>query len=137
MQRTILDSGPVVALFDASDKHHQASKNWLKTVKLPLVSNLAMVTEAIHMLDFHHQAAADCLAWLEQAVTLDRETVDDWPRIRDIFRRYHDLPADFCDASLVALAERINTRTVATFDTDFEIYRWKDRKPFELVGRGT
>ena len=133
MRAIVLDTGPIVALFDASDRLHARAKAWLKGVDLPLYSNLAVVTEAIHLLDFHRGAAEDCLAWIEKAVQLDERSRHDWPRIRQIFNRYDDLRADFADASLVALAERLGTRTIATFDRDFQVYRWRDRDGFEIV----
>jgi len=33
------------------------------------------------------------------------------------------MPADFADASLIALAERLNLSRVASVDSDFAVYR--------------
>ena len=44
--------------------------------------------------------------------------------------KYADLPADFADASLVALCERIRSTTVASVDSDFTIYRTASRQVF-------
>ena len=55
------------------------------------------------MLDFARQAQRDFLFWTETAITVDDETRADFPRIRAILEKYGDLPADFADASLVAL----------------------------------
>lgn len=52
----------------------------------------------------------------------------DAPRMRDLMRKYRDLPMDIADASLVRLAEREGLRRVFTTDRrDFNVYR---------VGRG-
>ena len=59
----------------------------------PLITNLAVITEVVYMLDFAAQAQRDFLLWAESALVLETETVS-------------DLPADFADASLVALCER-------------------------------
>ena len=133
MHVTVVDSGLLIALFDGSDRYHQTAKDWLRHNEMPLCSNIAVVTEAIHLLDFHPLVARDCLSWLGKAIQLDGKAALDWPRIAEVFAKYSDLPADFCDASLVALAERLGTRMIATFDSDFEVYRYRDRERFELV----
>jgi predicted nucleic acid-binding protein len=47
---------------------------------------------------------------------------------------FADLPMDFADATLVALAEELDCAAVFTTDrTDFSVYRLKGRKPFRLV----
>ena len=53
----------------------------------------------------------------------------DLPRIRAILDKDADLPADFADASLVALCERLKVIRVASVDSDFMIYRTRDRRP--------
>jgi predicted nucleic acid-binding protein len=54
-------------------------------------------------------------------VQIDASTVGDWERILALLKKYADLPADFADASLIGLCERINTRTVASVDSDFTV----------------
>ena len=52
-------------------------------------------------------AQRDFLFWAQQALNIDIGTVDDLPKIRAILEKHVDLPANFADASLVALCERI------------------------------
>jgi uncharacterized protein len=47
--------------------------------------------------------------------------------------KYEDLPADFADASLLALSERSGIELIATFDSDFDIYRTRTRKRLKNV----
>jgi uncharacterized protein len=47
--------------------------------------------------------------------------------------KYADLPADFADASLVAMCERRGIADIATLDTHFDIYRTADRKRLRNV----
>jgi len=54
-------------------------------------------------------------------ITAESETL---PRIRDLMRKYKDLPMDLADATLVAVAEREKIRRIFTLDRrDFEVYR--------------
>ena len=130
MKSIVVDSGPLIALFDGSDAYHRQAVAFVKGVSGPLVTNLPVVTEVVYVLDFSHQAQRDFLFWAEQALTLDTETRADFPRIRALLDKYADLPADFADASLIALCERLGTTTVASVDSDFTIYRSRGRQPF-------
>ena len=50
-----------------------------------------------------------------------------------LMEQYEDLPMDFADATLVALAEAERTHTVFTLDRpDFSVYKI-GRKPFQLL----
>ena len=40
---------------------------------------------------------------------------------------------DFADATLVVLAEELNTDMVFTFDRDFAVYRINGRKSFRIL----
>jgi predicted nucleic acid-binding protein len=49
---------------------------------------------------------------------------DDVARMRDLMRKYRDLPMDLADAALVRVAERERLRRIFTLDRrDFQIYR--------------
>jgi len=47
-----------------------------------------------------------------------------------VLQKYADLPADFADASLVAIADRLGIRQVASFDRDFLVHRYRKRFRF-------
>ena len=130
MRSIVLDSGPLIALFDGSDQYHVAAVNFLERNRLPLIANLPVITEVVYVLDFSGQAQRDFLFWAQSALTIDLHTVEDFPRIRAILEKYADLPADFADASLVALCERLNIWDVASVDHDFTIYRGRDKRRF-------
>lgn len=130
MPNIVIDSGPLIALFDASDQYHQQALHFIKNTRAALHTNLAVITETVYMLDFATQAQCDFLVWAEQALQIDANTSQDLPRIIEIIRKYADLPADFADASLVALCERLNTQMVASVDSDFTIYRTASKQTF-------
>lgn len=47
----------------------------------------------------------------------------DYARIAALNLKYKDLPADFADLSVVAIAERLGIETIFSLDEDFDIYR--------------
>ena len=131
MKKILIDSGPLIALFDRSDKYHQASVEFIKKNRSELVTTLASITEVLHLLDFNRNAQIDFLSWLDAgAVTVEPITADDFQRIIELIVKYSDLPMDFADACLVFLGEKLNVSKIATIDRDFDIYKLKERKSF-------
>lgn len=58
----------------------------------------------------------------------------DWSRVHELVAAYADLPLDLIDASLVAVAERLDLTTNATLDhRDFRVVRPAHCDAFELV----
>jgi len=134
MKKILIDSGPLIALFDRSDKYHLASVDFIKQNQAVLITTLASITEVLHLLAFSRQAQQDFLAWIQAgAVTLEAINVQDLVKIRKLIVKYADLPMDFADACLVFLADKLNINEVATIDRDFDIYRLKGNQPFTIL----
>src|ERR1700730_17213151 len=121
-----------MALFDRNDRHHRRAVEYVRTCQSRLVTNLPVLTEATFLLRFSVEAQRDLLIWAHRSVEIDGTTTD-LPRIAALLEKYHDLPADFADASLIALAERLNLRQVASVDQDFAVYRTLGNRTFENV----
>jgi predicted nucleic acid-binding protein len=121
-----------MALFDRNDRHHRRAVEFVRTCQSRLVTNLPVLTEATFLLRFSVEAQRDLLIWAHRSVEIDGTTTD-LPRIAALLEKYHDLPADFADASLIALAERLNLRQVASVDQDFAVYRTLGNHTFENV----
>jgi len=62
-------------------------------------------------------------------------TFEDVERAAEVDRKFADLGLGFVDASIVALAERLDVRRILTIDADFSAVRMgkRWRKAFELV----
>ncbi len=134
MKKILIDSGPLIALFDSSDKYHQEAVNFIKSNKYPLVTTLASITETLHLLDFNRNAQIDFLEWVHRgAVEIHNIENSDFKRLRELTEKYHDLPMDFADSCLVYLAEKLNLNTIATIDRDFTIYRIQGRRKFKII----
>ena len=79
------------------------------------------------------EAQRDLLWWAHNSMDIDQATPSDLPRIIALLDKYSDMPADFADASLVAMAERLNLSRVASVDRDFSIYRLAGKRHFENI----
>lgn len=134
MKKILMDSGPLIALFDASDKYHKKSVDFVRSNKLPLITTIASITEALHLLDFNREAQIDLLEWIQRGgVEIQNIENADIGRIKDLTVKYRDLPMDFADSCLVLLAEKLKVETVATIDRDFSIYRIDGKKRFKTI----
>lgn len=134
MKRILVDSGPLIALFDTSDKYHQTCVEFIKSNPYELLTSLASITEVLHLLDFSRNAQTDFLSWIiAGAVTIEDITQNDLMRIKELIEKYADLPMDFADACLVCLGEKYNICDVATIDSDFDVYRFNKTKAFRTV----
>ena len=107
----LIDSGPLIALFDSSEKHHRPIKTFLKEHPCRYVSTLAVFTEVSHMLDFSFRAQRDFYEWVMYKGIIISEI------------NQNDLPMDFADATLVIMAEKTGIREIISLDKDFDIYR--------------
>jgi hypothetical protein len=131
----VVDTGPLVALFDPSDDWHERCQRELARLeKERLVTSLAVVTEATFLLSFSGRARSALLAFVAAgAVEVAPFGAGDVSSAKALMERYESLPMDFADATLVVLAERLGTQRVFTLDRrDFGTYRI-GRKAFRLL----
>jgi len=133
VQSIIVDAGPLTALFRKRDRHHVRVTQFLSTAPGRLVSTLPVVTEVCHFLNRKGKVAF--LTWIRRGgLAVQPVGVDDFDEIVTILARYGDHEMDFADATLVWLAELVNTLDVMTIDRrDFQIYRPRGGKAFNLV----
>lgn len=131
MRKILIDSGPLIALFDSDDKYHTASIDFIKSNQCELITTIASITETLHLLDFNRNAQIDFLDWINAgAVSIEAITAPDLLRIKELTIKYADLPMDFADACLVFLGDKLEIDEIATIDRDFDIYRLKGKRPF-------
>ncbi|MCP3870346.1 MAG: PIN domain-containing protein [Gammaproteobacteria bacterium] len=134
MKKTLIDSGPLIALFDRSDDYHEVSVDFLRAYAGELVTTLASITETLYLLDFNINAQTDFLSWISNgAVTIETIKNEDLVRIRELMAKYADVPMDFADACLVRLGESLGVQEIATIDSDFDVYRLKGNRRFKNV----
>jgi hypothetical protein len=114
-----------VALLDRSDPYHLTCQEILSSLDDSLVTVWPVVTETMYMLRAYWQAQEALWEMIEMgAVEILPLGIDDVPRMKELMRKYRDLPMDLADAALVRVAERERLRRIFTLDRrDFQIYR--------------
>ena len=113
----IVDSGPLIAAVNRSDPAHRVSAEILRSAEFYLVIPALCVAEAAYIIERDAGTQFEAM-FLEGLATLDVRLPEpeDWPRIASLVRRYANFPLGGTDASIVALAERLNTDTIITLD---------------------
>ena len=127
----IVDSGPLIALFDADDTYHPSALEFVRQSRAKLISTMAVVTEAMYVLAESRPACRNLLTWIQRGgLTLTEPEGSDFARIGELMEKYANLPMDFTDAVVVALCERLGIRHIASVDRVFTICRYKGRMKF-------
>ncbi|CAA6811751.1 MAG: Pilus assembly protein [uncultured Sulfurovum sp.] len=121
---TLVDSGPLIALFDKGDKYHQDVLAFFKEYQGQFVTTWAVVTEVTHMLDFNLNVQLDFLKWLELgAVEIYDIKQNDLSEIIPMMTKYTNVPMDLADSTLMFVAHKENIKDIISIDSDFDIYR--------------
>ena len=135
----LVDTGPLVALFDPADGSHARCVRVLQSVDEPLATTIPVLTEAFHLLTPGSIGAQRLMDFVsESGLTV-------WPfddgllgRSFELMMQYADRPMDLADASLVAVAEAELFNRIFTIDrNDFATYRIKRghrHYRFEVLG---
>lgn len=130
MQKTLIDAGPMIALFDKSDKYHKKVVKFLSGYDGELVTTWPVVTEVSHMLDFNIKTQIDFLKWLDLgAVNIYQTLQSDIKRIIALSEKYMDVPMDLADSSLIVASEKLGIKDILTIDSDYDIYRTIKKEP--------
>jgi predicted nucleic acid-binding protein len=121
----LVDTGPLVALFDPKDAQHERCARALREIHEPIVTTTPVLTEAFHMLGPASIGADRLRDFIDgggmSVWFFDRSWLT---RAFELMESYADHPMDLADASLVAAAEMLGAKRVFTIDrSDFGAYR--------------
>jgi uncharacterized protein len=113
----IVDSGPLIAAADRDDRDHARCIAQLQRTDLRLVIPAMVVAEVSYFVNQRAgpTAEASFLRGISQ-FEIEAPQGNEWLRIADLVEQYADFPLGGTDASVVALAERLNTDVIITLD---------------------
>jgi uncharacterized protein len=135
-QRILIDTGPLVALFDRRDAYHDTCRVQAQTLPGSLLTCLPVITEAAYLLNRYdsnlvHQLFAACRDGVYELLPLDSTDIG---QIDRVIAKYQDLCLDFADAALMHLAQRESIELVFTLDRrDFSLFRTSNGKHLTLL----
>jgi hypothetical protein len=131
----LIDAGPLVAIISADDQNHERCAAALPLIRETMLTVWPAVSEAMYLLRSSLQAQEELWEMLEGgSLRIAGLDLDDCSRMRDLMRKYRDLPMDLADAALVRVAERERISRIFTIDRrDFEVYRPAGIRRFEIL----
>ncbi len=133
----IVDTSALLAFFDRNEPDHDAVARELLAADEPLVVPPYVLAELDYLVATRHGTAAelDVIAELAGgAWDLPGFDAADLAAAHRVIAQYADQAIGLADASIVVLADRLGTRTVATLDhRHFEVLRPLSGGRFTLV----
>lgn len=126
--KLVVDAGPIFAYLSADDPDHAAAIALLENYDGELVIPQLVLAEVSYFINTRvkravgaKRAAEAELGLLEDiqggAFTVEPVRTQDWSRVAELVGQYRDFPLGITDASVMAIAERLDTPRIATLDS--------------------
>lgn len=116
----LVDAGPLIAAFDTSDEHHIDCAAVLRDSNDELLVPQPIVAEVCYMIGrAHFGAPVEAMflrSFADGALTAAALEPVDFERMAQLVEQYASLPRGGSDASVIALAERLEIDRVAMLD---------------------
>ncbi len=130
----LVDTGPLVALLNASDRQHASVARQLALLKPPFITCEAVLAEATHLVRHLSGGRAALLEMVDEGfLSVGIQIAAQSAELLTLIRRYASVPMSLADACMVRLAELHPRSSVWTFDSDFTVYRRNGRQVIALI----
>jgi predicted nucleic acid-binding protein len=134
METVLTDSGPLIALLNHRDEHHEWIREQFKHLSGPLLTCEGAITETCYLLQADGLPSWSVIELLERKIiTIEFDLSRQQNRVLSLMKKYADTPMDFVDACLVAMTEERRDCKLLTLDSDFRIYRRFERQTIPLI----
>jgi len=134
MRNILFDTGPFVALLDASEKNHERCVEFFEGFKGQLFTTEPVLTEVLYLLGPSIRSQKAGIEFiLKGGAILVPQSTSSLKRGLELIEKYKDVPMDFADSTLVALGEEMEVTEIFTLDVKgFSTYRMHGKKAFRL-----
>ena len=115
----VADTGAIVALIDADDQHHPALLDLYEHDPGAWILPWSVLAEVDYLLATHvgsHAQRAFFADLAAGAFTVEWGSAADLKRAHELHTRYGDLHMGLVDGTVMAVAERLRARAIATLD---------------------
>jgi predicted nucleic acid-binding protein len=134
MTQVIIDTGPLVAYFNRSDRHHRWAMAQMAALAPPLLTCEPVLAEASYLIQRAGGKPWDLIRKVSQGILRIRLNLEaDASAVQSLMERYADTPMSLADACLVRLTEIITDCKLFTLDSDFAHYRRNGRHAIPLL----
>jgi predicted nucleic acid-binding protein len=130
----LVDTGPLVAYLDRSDRDHAWAKETFMRITRPLLTCEAVIAEALFLLRRGGIDPDGLLNLILRGLVVPGFSLAaEIGAIQQLMKTYRNIPMSLADACLVRMAEIHENSEVMTLDSDFGVYRKFRRKVIPLL----
>ena len=131
----LLDTSCLFALLDRDDKYHKNTIKFAESTNDTLIVPDVVLPEASYLVNKYLgvEAEVKLLSSIRDGeLAIETFVPADIERIIEVVSTYKDQKLGFVDASIVAMAERLNIVKILTLDKHFRLIRPKHIANFEI-----
>lgn len=133
----MIDTGPLVALLNRSDRHHGWVREVLDTVEPPVVTCEAVISESCFLLariSYGQDAVLELLS--KDILKIEFRMSSEVDALRVLMKKFANVPMSLADACLVRMTELEPRSRILTLDGDFRVYRRNRRQAIPTIMPG-
>jgi predicted nucleic acid-binding protein len=115
----LVDTGGILAIINRRDQRHRSVMAFITSTDEALLVPITVLPEVDYLLTQRigaHAAISALASIVSGDFRLELMLQTDFPRTLELMRQYADSNIGFVDASMVAIAERLNIRRILTVD---------------------
>ncbi|HEX4121673.1 MAG TPA: PIN domain-containing protein [Verrucomicrobiae bacterium] len=133
-EKTLVDTGPLVALLVAKDEMHPWALRVWDELRPPLVTCQAVLSEAQFLIARFGGNATAVLEFVSRgAIHVEFDLESNVKRLLELQKSYRSLPMSLADACLVCMAEQSPRCRIVTTDSHFRVYRRHGRQLISVL----
>ena len=133
-ERTLIDTGPIVALLMQPDLHHEWARRIWNELAPPLLTCEAVLSEAQFLVVRFGGDPRMVLELVKRgAIRVAFDVEPEVSRLLELQTAYRNLPMSLADACLVCMSEQETRCRLVTTDSHFRLYRRHRRQQIPLV----
>jgi uncharacterized protein len=134
MTVAIVDTGPLVAFFDRAEQHHDWVAERFEELEAPLLVCEPVLAETMYLLARYPKAQDVLLEFIHNGALSIAFRIDEHVgALRNLLRKYQDIPMSLADACIVRMSEIHERHSVLTLDSDFLVYRKHGRASLTII----
>lgn len=133
-KKVLLDTGPLVAFINKRENSHDWAVNEWKNIEPPLLTCEAIIIEACFILRDFYGGQDTVMSLLNTGlIQISFRLSDEKGKVRELLKRYQNVPMSLADGCLVRMSELIAGSCVLTLDSDFRVYRKNKNEMMDLI----
>lgn len=132
----LVDTSCLYALLDKDDKNHRKIVSFVKKIDETILVPDVILPELSYLINKFLGVDVEVrflLSLAQGEVGVEFFAFSDLERVVDLISTYKDEEIGFVDATIVAMAERLNITKILTFDNHFRIIRPRHVTAFEVL----